>query len=64
MRFFRIHYEVLGGHTHTKWFAGKSFEQTMGKCGELTFANEEFTTLRTLLHHAQVAFVDQTKETK
>lgn len=58
MRFFRIYYRVLGGHTQTRWFAGPNPRISMGKCGELTFQNEEFEALRKLFQHAQVEFLE------
>jgi len=38
---FRIYHVTQGGHTHCRFFAGKA-EGTLGKCGDLTFKNEEF----------------------
>lgn len=57
MRFFRIYHQTLGGHTHTRWFAGKNPAGTFGKCGDLTFDVAEFDALRRLLRHAQVEFI-------
>jgi len=37
---FRLRYQVLGGHTHVRVFAGEG--QTLGKCGDLIFRNEEW----------------------
>ena len=38
---FRLRYEVIGGHTHVRFFAGKS-SSSLGKCGDLVFRNEEW----------------------
>ncbi len=38
---FRMRFEVLGGHTHVRFFAGGS-AMSLGKCGDLTFRNEEW----------------------
>lgn len=38
---FRIYSAVAGGHTHTRWFAGKG-SCSLGKCGDLIFRNEEW----------------------
>lgn len=38
---FRLKYEVLGGHTHVRVFAGKG-SLSLGKCGDLCFRNEEW----------------------
>ena len=37
---FRMYYRILGGHTHVRVFAGKG--ETLGKCGDLVFRNEEW----------------------
>lgn len=42
---FRFRYEVLGGHTHVRLFAGKG-AGSLGKCGGLIFRNEEWTAFR------------------
>ena len=38
----RMYYEVLGGHTHVRVFAGTVNAGALGKCGDLTFTNEEW----------------------
>jgi hypothetical protein len=38
---FRFRYEVLGGHTHVRLFAGRG-TLSLGKCGDLVFRNEEW----------------------
>lgn len=38
---FRLRYEVKGGHTHVRFFAGKG-SASLGKCGDLVFRNEEW----------------------
>ena len=38
----RMYYEVLGGHTHVRVFAGVVNAGALGKCGDLTFTNEEW----------------------
>lgn len=42
----RYRYKVLGGHTHVRVFCGESPDHTLAKCGDLTFRNEEFETLK------------------
>lgn len=37
---FRLRYEVLGGHTHVRFFAGRG--ATLALCGTLVFRNEEW----------------------
>ncbi len=49
MRFFRIYWKVAGGHTHTRWFSGANPNAVFGKCGDLTFANDEWESLRQIL---------------
>jgi hypothetical protein len=39
-------YEVLGGHTHVRVFAGRGADHR-AKCGDLTFRNEEWDLLFT-----------------
>ena len=62
MRFFRIYYEVLGGHTHTRWYSGGNPNGMMGKCGDLIFVNDEFDALRALLHHSTVEFREERRK--
>jgi hypothetical protein len=38
----RMYYEVLGGHTHVRVFAGSATSHGLGKCGDLIFRNEEW----------------------
>lgn len=38
---FRFRYEVHGGHTHIRVFAGVGYS-ALGKCGDLVMRNEEF----------------------
>ncbi len=38
---FRLRWEVQGGHTHVRVFAGKG-ASSLGKCGDLVFRNEEW----------------------
>ncbi len=56
MRFFRIYYKQAGEHTYTCWFSGANPNAVFGKCGDLTFVNDEWETLRGLLKYAQVEF--------
>lgn len=44
---FRLRHETLGGHTHVRVFAGTG--PTLGLCGTLTFRNEEWEDLASLL---------------
>lgn len=53
MRFFRIYYEVQGSHTHTRWFSVANSEAVLGKCGELTFVNDEWESLMSFLKHSR-----------
>lgn len=64
MRFFRIYYQVRGGHTHTRWFSGGSPNTTVGKCGELTFVNDEWEAMRTLLQHSTVEIYEEGEKPK
>ncbi len=59
MRFFRIYYRVAGGHTHTKWYSGGNPNGVLGKCGELTFVNDEWEAMMALLKHATVEFKEE-----
>ena len=43
---FHFRYQVQGGHTHVRVFAGPH-ENALGKCGDLTFRNEEFNIFKT-----------------
>lgn len=43
MSAFRFRYEVAGGHTHVRLFAGEGLGFTLGKCGDLTFRNDEWS---------------------
>jgi hypothetical protein len=38
---FRFRFEQHGGHTHVRLFAG-TIATSLGKCGDLTFRNEEW----------------------
>lgn len=38
---YRLYYEYLGGHVHCRLFAGVR-DGSLGKCGDLTFREEEF----------------------
>ncbi len=60
MRFFRIYFQVRGGQTHTRWFSGGGgrLNSVMGKCGELTFVNDEWEAIKALLQHSTVRFID------
>lgn len=40
---FRFRYKTQGGHTHAVLFAGNTVGG-LGKCGDLTFRNEEWDT--------------------
>lgn len=40
---FRLYYKRLGGHVHCRLFAGPQ-EGALGKCGDLVFRHEEFTS--------------------
>lgn len=59
MIYFRVYYTIRGGHTHTRWFAGKSLRETMGCCGDLTFRNEEFIELMRLIKQSQILFHEE-----
>ncbi len=59
MRFFRVYYRVLGGHTHTRWFSGGNPRAVMGKCGDLTFVNDEWEALRKILQHSTVEIKEE-----
>jgi hypothetical protein len=54
MRYFRIYYKIEGGHTHTRWFSGGNREAVMGKCGDLTFVNDEWDAMREILEAGAV----------
>lgn len=56
---FRFRYTVAGGHTHVRVFAGDatSLNATLGKCGELTFRNEEWEQFREQFKRANVEFL-------
>ena len=58
MRFFRIYWERLGGHTHTRWCSGGNPNGVMGKCGDLVFVNDEWDALRKLLQHSTVEVIE------
>jgi hypothetical protein len=49
VRYFRIYYKVAGGHTHTRWFSGGNPKAVFGKCGDLTFVNDEWEEIRRVL---------------
>lgn len=60
---FRFRYEVAGGHTHVRVFAGDSVSvsATLGKCGDLCFRNEEWEQFMKQFKHSNVEFLpDQT----
>lgn len=42
---FKFVYKVAGGHTHVAVFAGKA-AASLGKCGQLTFRNEEWEVFK------------------
>lgn len=44
---FRFRYQVAGGHTHVRFFAGTG--DTLGKCGDLVFRNEEWRLFNQVL---------------
>jgi len=46
---FRMCYQVLGGHTHVRVFAGEG-TLSLGHCGELAFRNEEWTAFQQNLY--------------
>ena len=56
---FRFRYEVAGGHTHVRVFAGDTLSAgaTLGKCGDLVFRNEEWGQFRQQVKAANVEFV-------
>lgn len=45
---FRFRYLQAGGHTHVRVFAGVS-EGALGKCGDLTFRNEEWEEFKNVV---------------
>ena len=49
MRYFRFYYKVAGGHTRTRWFTGGNRTAVFGKCGDLTFVNDEWEEIRRVL---------------
>jgi len=63
---FRVYYTIQGGHTHTRWFAGKGARETvsMACCGDLTFRNEEFDFLRNQLADQSCIIFHEEKEMK
>lgn len=50
---FRIYHIRKGGHTHCRLFAGVR-DGALGKCGDLTFRNEEFEAFREM--HPNIQF--------
>lgn len=53
IRLIRIYYKTLGGHTHTRWFAGKG-TTSLGRCGELAMTNEEWSVLKETIDQGQL----------
>lgn len=49
---FRIYFQILGGHTHIKVFAGPA-RGTLGSCGDLSMSNQEFHVLRKALERSK-----------
>lgn len=50
---FRFRYVTLGGHAHVKLFAGTG--ETLGKCGDLCFRNEEWDQFMELVTRGSAA---------
>lgn len=48
--YMRVHFKVLGGHTHCAVFTGKK-GYTLGKAGDLCMTNEEFRAWHFATHH-------------
>lgn len=61
---FRFRYKVQGGHTHVRVFAGKSFNGTLGKAGDLAFRNEEWEDFLAMTERNPAFFsvIDETKD--
>ena len=59
---FRLRYQVLGGHTHVRVFAGKG--EALGKCGDLVFRNEEWTALVHQLGSTRIRILQEGEMTK
>lgn len=47
----RWHFKVRGGHTHVRVFMNG------GKCGDLCFRNDEFTTVQR--NHSAIQFINE-----
>jgi len=58
---FRLRFRVLGGHTHVRVFAGKG--ETLGKCGDLVFRNEEWEAFVRQLGSTTIRVLPEGKET-
>jgi hypothetical protein len=58
----KICYRELGGHTHVSIFMGTT-EWSLGKCGDLTFRNEEWIPFKDCFADytplAKVEFLEQ-----
>ena len=55
----RMYYEVLGGHTHVRVFAGVVNAGALGKCGDLTFTNEEWEAYKEATKSPMVEFTPE-----
>jgi hypothetical protein len=47
--FFRLRYQLLGGHVHCRLFTAPRREGTFAKAGDLVFSVREWPTVRTAL---------------
>jgi len=57
----RLRYRVLGGHVHCRLFTAKAPGQTFAKCGDLTFAIEEWAAVCVALDQADVEIMPDTE---
>lgn len=59
----RIYFKEQGGHTHVRMFGGPIGSWSYGKCGDLTFRNEEWAEFRATLERGQltgyIEFIDE-----
>ena len=52
---FRLRWKKEGGHVHCRLFAGPARTLTHGRVGLWTMSEEEFDTLRLIVHHSAYA---------
>lgn len=50
----RLRYKVLGGHTHVRVFCSLGTSDTLGKCGDLVFRNEEWALVEPMMKQSGV----------